>query len=99
MAKPCSAWTQAGSGRYASIPCRRDAELDHLRQTEQVLGERLGTGLVAAADHHAVLEELSVVDQARRQVGNREPVTADQLAQLRLPHHRIAFEAQMVMGI
>src|SRR5688572_32305770 len=51
-----------------SIPRRRDAELDHLRQLQEVPGERLGVVAVAAADHHAVLEVLALVDEAGGEV-------------------------------
>jgi len=43
-----------------------------------------GIGTVPAADHHAVLKQLSLIDQPLGKVGDGEAISADQLTELSL---------------
>ena len=94
-------WISVGSGRPGEtgqtpverslITRWRDAKLDDVRQTQQMLGKQLSVGTITAADHHSILDDLAFTHQARGKVSNGEAVCCDEFTKLFLWHDRFAF--------
>ena len=59
----------------------------------------LRIGSVATPYDHPIFEQLPLSHQACGKVRDGEPVRADKLAKLVLPHHGVPSEAQVVMSV